>query len=88
MNWELEVAGPAKRELKKAPPEDRRRILGVLEEMARDPFSGDIVRLHGLPAAWRRRVGQWRILFDILPPQRRVVVQDIRRRSSTTYRHR
>jgi len=53
--------------------------------MERDPFSGDVVRLKAQPTAWRRRVGNWRILFDVEPAQRRVLVHDIARRTSTTY---
>jgi mRNA-degrading endonuclease RelE of RelBE toxin-antitoxin system len=54
--------------------------------MEQDPFSGDVVRLMAQPVAWRRRVGDWRILFDVEPERRRVLVYDILRRTSTTYR--
>jgi mRNA-degrading endonuclease RelE of RelBE toxin-antitoxin system len=67
------------------PAADRRRVLAVLDAMEQDPFSGDIVRLKMQPVAWRRRVGDWRILFDIEPQKRRVLVYDVVRRTSTTY---
>ena len=57
----------------------------ALEETARDPFAGDVVRLKDQPTAFRRRVGDWRILFDIEPEKRRVLVHDVVRRTSTTY---
>lgn len=85
MKWELLLAGPARRALERIPAADRRRVLAALDAMAVDPFSGDIVRLKVQPVAWRRRIGSWRILFDIVPAQRRVVVHDILRRTSTTY---
>jgi len=53
--------------------------------MRDDPLSGDIARLKNQPAAWRRRVGVWRIFFDLDPHLRVVDVVDIRRRTSTTY---
>jgi mRNA-degrading endonuclease RelE of RelBE toxin-antitoxin system len=53
--------------------------------MKDDPFSGDVVRLEAQPTAWRRRVGSWRILFDVDPTNRTVDVADIERRTSTTY---
>lgn len=53
--------------------------------MQQDPFSGDIVRLKGQPTAWRRRVGNYRILFDVYPQQLLVLVTAIARRTSTTY---
>lgn len=85
MKWELLLAGPATRALKRMPAADRRRVLAVLDSMEQDPFSGDIVRLTAQPVAWRRRVGRWRILFDVELEQHRVLVHDIVRRTSTTY---
>lgn len=85
MTWELLLAGPAGKALKRMPAADRRRVLAVLDAMEQDPFSGDIVRLKMQPVAWRRRVGDWRILFDIEPQKRRVLVYDVVRRTSTTY---
>ena len=85
MKWELLLAGPARRALKRTPAGDRRRVLAALDAMENDPFSGDLVRLKSQPIAWRRRVGDWRILFDVELEQRRVLVHDIVRRTSTTY---
>ncbi len=85
MKWELLLAGPARKALKRMPAADRRRALAALDAMERDPFSGDIVRLKVQPVAWRRRVGNWRILFDVDLERRRVLVHDVLRRSSTTY---
>ena len=56
--------------------------------MASDPFTGDIERLKDERAAFRRRVGDWRIFFDVYPDRRLVEVVDIRRRTTTTYRRR
>ena len=85
MTWELLLAGPAEKALKRMPAADRRHVLAALDAMEQNPFSGDIVRLKVQPVAWRRRVGDWRILFDIEPQKRRVLVHDVLRRTSTTY---
>jgi mRNA-degrading endonuclease RelE of RelBE toxin-antitoxin system len=53
--------------------------------MAVDPFSGDIVRLQGETNTWRRRVGSYRIFFEVSTDRFAVDVLDIVRRSSTTY---
>ncbi len=53
--------------------------------MQQDPFSGDIKRLKGQPAAWRRRVGNYRIVYDLHVEEHRIVVAGILRRTSTTY---
>jgi mRNA-degrading endonuclease RelE of RelBE toxin-antitoxin system len=53
--------------------------------MQEDPFSGDIARLKAQPTAWRRRVGSYRIFYDVYPRQLLIVVTAIQRRTSTTY---
>jgi mRNA-degrading endonuclease RelE of RelBE toxin-antitoxin system len=50
-----------------------------------DPFQGDIKRLKGQPTAWRRRVGNYRIIYDLYFEKRLIVVSSILRRTSTTY---
>jgi mRNA interferase RelE/StbE len=85
MLWTLHVARSAEKELEAIPERDRARILKALREMREDPFPGDVARLHGLSTAWRRRVGNWRILYDLYPDRSLIVVASIRRRTSTTY---
>ena len=85
MNWNLLVTGPAQKQLRRIPERDRQRVKAALLAMQDEPFSGDLVRLQALPAAWRRRVGSYRILFDVDYEQRHVVVMAIVRRTSTTY---
>jgi len=53
--------------------------------MREDPFSGDVTRLKAQPAAWRRRVGDYRIFYDLFPDRLLIVVLAIKRRTSTTY---
>lgn len=85
MTWTLRVAARAAKNLAKAPAKSQRLIRAALEEMALNPFSGDIVRLHSERATWRRRVGSYRIFFDVYPDSQMVDVVDIDRRTSTTY---
>ena len=85
MTWGLQVTGPAQKDLRKLPAKDQAHIKAALTAMQEDPFSGDIVRLRAQPTAWRRRVGSYRILFDVYPEQLLVVVAAITRRTSTTY---
>jgi mRNA-degrading endonuclease RelE of RelBE toxin-antitoxin system len=56
--------------------------------MGRDPFVGDIVALKGDRTGYHRRVGDHRILFDVDHEARTVEIQQILRRTSTTYRRR
>ena len=84
MTWGLQVTGPAQKDLRKLPAKDQAHIKAALTAMQEDPFSGDIVRLKAQPTAWRRRVGSYRILFDVYPEQLLVIVAAITRRTSTT----
>src|ERR1700730_16582478 len=68
------------------PPRRRQPVNIALNEMRRDPFSGDTTALKGeYRGLFRRRVGPWRIIFEIETSQRLVMVHDILRRSSTAY---
>jgi mRNA-degrading endonuclease RelE of RelBE toxin-antitoxin system len=83
MNWHLLVTNPARKDLKKLPSPDQVRIESALDAMQSDPFSGDIKRLQ--PSGWRRRIGNYRIFYDLDVDERRIVVTAITRRTSTTY---
>ncbi len=84
MEWTVVLAGPARKSLKWIPAGDKTRILAALAEMQQNPFQGDIRKLQGLPG-FRRRVGDWRILFEVVLERRHVVIAAIERRTSTTY---
>jgi mRNA-degrading endonuclease RelE of RelBE toxin-antitoxin system len=84
MEWTVLLAGPASKSLDRVPASDRKRILIAPDEMRQDPFRGDVRKLQGLPGL-RRRVGNWRIFFEIVTEHRQVVVTAVERRTSTTY---
>jgi len=85
MAWNLQITGPAQKEFQKLPARDRARVKDALLAMQQDPFSGAIKRLKGQAAAWRRRVGNYRIVYDLHVEEHRIVVAGILRRTSTTY---
>lgn len=85
MPWTVILAGPAEKSLRGIPARDRERIHAALADMAADPFGGDIKFLQGQRGSLRRRVGNWRIFFRLIPEQRHVLVSAIERRTSTTY---
>jgi len=85
MIWHLLLAAPAQKEFQKLPPKDRARVKAALVSMQQDPFGGDIKRLKGQTTAWRRRAGNYRIIYDLYIEQHLIVVAGILRRTSTTY---
>ena len=88
VSWRLTFSRNAQKSLRRLPPDVRRRLDGTFAEMARDPLSGDVVVLRDYPVGYRRRVGPYRVLFDVDQATRSVQVQEIERRTSTTYRSR
>jgi len=84
MSWQLELTGPPQKEFRKLPSKDQQRVKKALLDMQEDPFRGDVKRLKGT-SAWRRRVGSYRIIYDLHFESRLVVVAGILRRTSTTY---
>ncbi len=59
--------------------------MAALNAMQADPLSGDVVKLTGQDA-FRRRVGNYRIIFRIDFKSVAVGIIDIQRRTTTTYR--
>ena len=86
MNWDFLLARRAERSLRSIPARDRTRINAALNGMREDPFAGDVTALKGeYQGLFRRRVGSWRVIFELDPERRVVLVHDILRRSTTTY---
>ena len=84
MSFTVYVSNRAQRNLKGIPATDLKRIMAALEAMQQDPLSGDVVKLKGTDA-FRRRVGNYRIIFSIDFKQLAVGIIDILRRTTTTY---
>ncbi|HMK68611.1 MAG TPA: hypothetical protein VK433_08700 [Stellaceae bacterium] len=86
MNFWVHIGVRAEKSLKTFPAADVRRILAAMEAMRLDPLSGDVVKLKGQgKRGFRRRVGDYRILFQIDFVRRWVIVSDVLRRTTTTY---
>jgi mRNA-degrading endonuclease RelE of RelBE toxin-antitoxin system len=85
MKWALILTNPARRALRDVPRPDIDQIDAALEEMRNDPYSGDIKFLKGADRTLRRRIGSWRVLFEVHPDREIVLILAVERRSSTTY---
>ena len=77
----------AHRSLRDMPAEDARRVGDALVRLQNEPRTMGVIKLTGVAVAeYRLRVGNYRILFDIIEDDSVVEVLDIRRRSEGTYR--
>jgi mRNA-degrading endonuclease RelE of RelBE toxin-antitoxin system len=85
MKWGLVITSRAKRQLRRVAAPELRQIDTALSLMCDNPYQGDIQFLKGSNGALRRRVGDWRIFYDLEPEHKVIVVTAVKRRSSNTY---
>jgi mRNA interferase RelE/StbE len=84
-NWELRVSKDASKALSKIPKDHAEKILEVVETLVINPFFGDIKKIRGEEQTWRRRVGEYRVLFKIYQNEKIIFVFSIKRRNENTY---
>jgi mRNA interferase RelE/StbE len=78
-NFDVQLHKRAKKQLEGLDKKIRQKIWDVLLEMEFDPYGGDYQKLKG-DIGHRRRVGDYRILFDIDTDLRLVLVYGVRHR--------
>lgn len=71
--------------IRRFPKNDRTHIAEALEELGSDPYAGDIEKLGGEENSWRRRIGAYRIKYEIYSHEKAIYVYHIQRRNSKTY---
>ncbi|MBI4993569.1 type II toxin-antitoxin system RelE/ParE family toxin [Candidatus Wolfebacteria bacterium] len=84
MNWVLHIRNKTKKEFCRFPMKDRCYIAEALREIKENPFFGDIIKLD-VENFWRRRIGAYRIFYEIITSKKIVYVFRIERRNSKTY---
>lgn len=85
MNWIITISAQAEKQLRKFPAKDYGRIRRVINTMEIDPFFGDVNKLSGAENVWRRRTGNYRILYEIDESRKLIHISDIKRRASNIY---
>lgn len=85
MNWQIEINSSVRKALHRIPRKDAERVEEVLVQIESDPFSGDVQKMRGKENTWRRRIGSYRLFYDIFTPEKTVLVFDLERRGSKTY---
>jgi mRNA-degrading endonuclease RelE of RelBE toxin-antitoxin system len=88
MSWTIRLSKQAAKQLKRLPRDERDRLREALEEMEADPLAGDVrpIKSGRFRGALRKRVGRYRLVFSLDPPQRRVEIAAVLYRSEKTYR--
>ncbi len=84
-NWLVSVDSGVYKTLTRFPQKDAERILIAFEELAINPYIGDTHKLGGIEQAWRKRIGSYRIFYEIDVKNKSVDVSEVERRGSKTY---
>ena len=85
-NWELRIDEKVHDQLRKFPQRDAEPILSVIESSSFDPYIGDVQKIRGEKNVWRRRIGAYRIFYEINQDRKFVHVFWVERKMSKTYR--
>lgn len=86
MSWEVLIHPKVKKELKRFPPKDARRIEETFHQFRTNPFAGDVEKMEGEENVWRRRIGSYRISYELFSKRKVVFIYRVKRRTTTTYR--
>ena len=84
-SWLVHVDPNVYKTLARFPHKDAERIVIAFNELAVDPYGGDVIKLGGMERDWRRRVGSYRIFYEIYADLKRIEVYAVERRGSKTY---
>lgn len=84
-SWVLEIDKSIFQDLKKLPRQDSKRILSEIKSLSLNPFKGDIRKIRGEDNIWRRRIGHYRIFYEVINSEKTIYVFHFERRSSKTY---
>ena len=72
--YRVEFTTAAAKEIRKLEPQIRRRILAGIVELEREPRPRGARKLAGYDNAWRVRVGDYRVLYEVIDAQVLVTV--------------
>ncbi|MEK7101734.1 MAG: type II toxin-antitoxin system RelE/ParE family toxin [Patescibacteria group bacterium] len=85
MTWQIVVDVSVRKKLLHIPHKDVERIEEALDQLEDSPFGGDAHKMGGQENTWRRRVGSYRLFYDIFVFEKTVLVFNLKRRGSKTY---
>ena len=88
MSWVCELTEDAQEDIRGLPKPIQKRVARVLTQMASDPFQGNVKALQGQEwkGVFRRRMGDYRLLFTADRGKETVHVLRVLLRSGKTYR--
>ena len=85
VNWQLRIKSKVYKELNKFSRKDGKRIIFAIKQLPLNLYAGDTEKMEGENHVWRRRIGSYRIFYEIKSNEKIIYVYHIERRTSNTY---
>ena len=86
MAFRIEWKKSTRKDLRKLPETAVDAIVAAVEELAEEPFPPGVDKLAGSECAYRIRVGDYRVVYEVVKSTKLVEVQRVRHRKDV-YRH-
>ena len=81
VSYSIRIKESAAKELRRLPPEVRRRLVKAIDRLGEEPLAGSVLK--GEFSGLRRlRVGDYRIIYEALRTELTILVVRVRRRQS------
>jgi len=80
MAFRVEWKKSTRKDLRKLPPNAADRIVEAVENLAENPFPHGVEKLSGSEHAYRIRLGDYRIVYEIIVESKLVEIQRVRHR--------
>ncbi|SRR5712692_3108293 len=87
-SWDVEILPGAGRDFRLLPDPERDEALNIIEDMKEDPFLPGIEKVRSYNNRYKIRFGRgerYRLLADIFPESRRVLIGVVELRGPRTY---
>jgi mRNA interferase RelE/StbE len=80
MAFRIEWKKSTRKDLRKLPPATVDRIIGAVEDLAENPFPNGVEKLSGSEHAYRIRLGDYRVVYEVVAESKLIEVQRVRHR--------
>jgi mRNA interferase RelE/StbE len=79
-SYEIEFQPSVRKDFRKLSPDNASRILPRIEELAKDPFPSQSIKLKGSDRLYRVRVGDYRVVYEVDVDTCRILIYHVRHR--------
>lgn len=79
-SFEILWRSSTKKDLRSLPPHEAARIVAAVVKLADEPFPHPVQKLSGAEHTHRIRLGDYRVVYEVLVEQKAIVIQRVRHR--------